>query len=212
MATENVNIDDVKIIFCVQGYSLNYDFILREIGFWTHGYSGSIPFNCRINLNQLDVQSLKIINVLEDQIHGIKVKNHVDCGLALSESRAVVRSLYHMNSWKCESKRIGICRDPNISGLLHKAGLGKFVIDLDELAMFKNTTDKVPSNKDLQEFMRKYPQKYTICSLHDKLKSGEVPLCAKVKAEFIADYCLNYQTNLNETIKSIIDLENIESL
>ena len=211
MASENVNFGDIKIIFCVQGYMLEYEFILREIGFWTHGYSGSIPFNCKINLNQLDVQSIETINVLEDQIHGIKLKKNIDCALGLSDSRAVLRSLYHMNSWKCKANRIGICRDPNINGLLHKAGLGKFVIDLDELAMFKNSSDKVPSNKDLQEFMKINSQKYTICDIHERLKNGEMPLCAKVKAEYLADFCFNYQSNLDETIKSLLVLDNIQS-
>ena len=209
MASENVSFGDIKVIFCVQGYILDYEFILREIGFWSHGVSGSIPFNCKINLNHLDVQSFKTINVLEDQIHGIKVKKNIDCGLGISDSRAVLRCLYHMNSWQCKSTRIGICRDANINGLLHKAGLGKYVIDLDELTMFKNTVNKAPSNKDLQEFMKNNPHKYKICEIHECLKNGEIPLCAKVKAEYLADYCSTYQKNLDESIKALLDLENL---
>ena len=208
MATERVDFEDIKLIVCVQGYSLDYQFVLREIGFWTPGYSGAIPFNCKLNLNHLDIQSHKIINALEDQIHGIKVKKTIDCGLALSETRAVLRSLYHMNSWKCKGDRIGICRDPNIFGLLHKAGLGKFVIELDDLEMFKNTSDKVPSNKDLQIFMKAFPHKYSICGLHDRLKNDDSPICAKVKAEYIADYCLKYKSNVDETLSSSINIEN----
>ena len=208
MATENVSFDDIRIIFCVQGYSLDYQFVLREIGFWTPNFSGSVPFNCKINTNNLDLQSIKIINALEDTVHGIKVKKSIDCGLSLSETKAVLRSLYHMNSWNCKAERIGICRDPNINGLLYKAGLGKFVIDLDDLSIFKNTDDKAPSNKDLHNFMKKNPQKYTICSLHDRLKFDEQPICAKVKAEFIADYCMNYQKEIEETMKSLINMEN----
>ena len=207
MAKANVDFEDIKIILCVQGYSLDNQFILREIGFWTHNFSGSIPFNCKINLNNLDLQSLRTINVLEDQIHGIKVKKSIECALALSDSRAVLRSLYHMNTWTCKAERIGICRDVHINGLLHKAGLGKFVIELDDLSMFKNSMNKVPSNKDLQELMKIYPQKYTLCGLHDRLKSDEKPLCAKVKAEFIADYCIKYQSDYNETMKSLINLD-----
>ena len=57
MATSRIDFEDIRIIFCVQGYSLDYKFVLREIGFWTRGLSGSVPFNCKINKNQLDVQT-----------------------------------------------------------------------------------------------------------------------------------------------------------
>ena len=33
MATPSVNFSDIKIIFCVQGYSLDYKYVVREIGF-----------------------------------------------------------------------------------------------------------------------------------------------------------------------------------
>src|SRR5882757_3230738 len=191
MASYNFNFNDIRIIICVQGYSLPYQFVLREIGFWTPVCSGSIPFNCKINLNNLDVQSLKTINVLEDNIHGIKVKKNVDYGLALSDAKAVLRTLYHMTSWNSNGNRIGICRDPNINGLLHKAGLGSYVVELDDLSIFKNTEDMIPSNKDLQSFMKNDPMKYTICPIHESLKTSDHPLCAKVKTEFIADFCKN---------------------
>jgi len=207
MASFNFNFSDIRIIFCVQGYSLPYEFVLREIGFWTPFTSGSIPFNCKINLSNLDVQSLKTINVLEENIHGIKVKKNADCGLAISDAKAVLRTLYHMTSWKSNSNRIGICRDPNINGLLHKAGLGIYVVELDDLQIFKNTEDKVPSNKDLQLFMKNNPKNYTICPMHEALKCTEYPICAKVKAEFIADFCKNYQSNIDESLKSLLSFD-----
>jgi len=209
MASINFNFNEIKIIFCVQGYSLLNEFVLREIGFWTPFTSGSIPFNCKINLANLDVQSLRTINALEESIHGIKVKKNADCGLALSDAKAVLRTLYHMTSWNNNANRIGICRDPNINGLLHKAGLGRYVVELDDLLIFNNTEDKVPSNKDLQSFMKKDPMKYTICPIHEALKSSDFPLCAKVKAEFIADFCKNYQTNLDGSFKSLLNFNQI---
>src|SRR5882757_1409104 len=154
MASFNFNFSDIRIIFCVQGYSLPYEFVLREIGFWTPFTSGSIPFNCKINLSNLDVQSLKTINVLEENIHGIKVKKNADCGLTISDAKAVLRTLYNMTSWNNKVNRIGICRDPNINGLLYKAGLGNYVVELDDLLILKNSKYKVPSNKDLQSFMK----------------------------------------------------------
>ena len=209
MASLNINFSDIRIILCVQGYNLDYQFIPREIGFWSPYFSGSIPFNCKINLTNLDVKSLKNINVLEDLVHGIKVKKNFECGLAISETKAVLRSLYHMTSWTNGGNRIGICRDVNVNGLLHKAGLGGYVVELDDLSIFRNTEDGVPSNKDLQLFMKTIPTKYTICNMHENLKCDDYPLCAKVKAEYLADFCQTYQKNLDDSMKSLINLNQL---
>ncbi len=199
MASTNITFGDIRLILCVQGYSLDYQFIVREIGFWCNGLSGSIPFNCKINRNQLDVKNQKTLYALEELIHGINLKNVIKFGLAQSETRAVLRTLYHMAGNGSESKYIGICRDENINGLLYKAGLGSFVIDIDNLEMFQHSEVKCPSNKDLQTVMQNDPVLYAPCHLHDNLMSDDKPLCAKVKAQYIADFCKNYTIVYNET-------------
>ena len=204
MASANISFEDIRIIFCVQGYNLDYKFVLREIGFWTNGFCGSVPFNCKINKNQLDVQTKKTIEYLEDEIHGIKMKKIVENGLTSSESKAVLRALYHMNTNQ-KAKRIGICRDENINGLLHNAGLGSFVINLDDLIMFQNSIDKCPSNNDLRLTMKNNPNKYQICDIHERLRNNEFPICAKVKAEYIGDFCQTYQ---NESLKNLLSINN----
>ena len=93
-------------------------------------------------------------------------------------------------------KYIGICRDMNINGLLHKAGLGRFVVDLDNLNIFKSNNETCPSNEDLQALMKSEPDRYSICELHDKLLIDKSPICAKVKAEYIAEYCKGLQNYL----------------
>ena len=110
MASSNVEFSDIKIILCVQGYSLDYQFILREIGFWTNNFSGSIPFNCKINKNQLDIKNQKTIFALEEDIHGIKTKKPVENGLSLSETKTVLKTLYNLSN-NTNSKYIGICRE-----------------------------------------------------------------------------------------------------
>ena len=184
MASRNMKFSDIKIILCVQGYTLDYQFILREIGFWTNYYSGSIPFNCKINKNQLDIKNQKTIYALEEDIHGIKCKKHIENGLALSEIKTVLKTLYNLSN-NLESKFIGICRDENINGLLHQAGLGKYVIEMDNLDIFRDTAKKCPSNTDLKIILKNQPNRFHICGLHELLRDGSLPLCAKVKA----DYC-----------------------
>ena len=125
----------------------------------------------------------------------------------MSEAKAVLRSLYQMYS-SGDPKYIGICRDESINGLLHKSGLGSYVIDLDDLNIFNNSNDKCPGTNDLQLFMRNNPNKYEICCLHDKLRNDERPVCAKVKAEFIADFIQKYESDVKETIDSLIKMDN----
>ncbi|MGH7748209.1 MAG: hypothetical protein ACREQ5_26150 [Candidatus Dormibacteria bacterium] len=196
MATPRYNFDDIRIIICAHGYSLDYQYVVREIGFWTNGVSGSISFNCKINKRQLDGKTLRTIRCLEEEIHGIKLNKRVDNGLALSDINAVLRTLYHMSDDN-KAKCIGICRDENIKGLLYKAGLGNYVVEIDNLLMFDRTTDKCPSNPELQIVMQNNPNKYVICNLHDNLKTYDYPICSKVKAQYIGEYCKEYQYHVN---------------
>ena len=205
MASLNLSFDDIRLIICVQGYSLDSGFILREIGFWSHGFSGSIPFNCRVNKDQIDPKNQRTIYACEEEINGIKLKNNFEFGLSISETKAVLRSLYHICD-NSNGKYIGICRDGHINGLLFKAGLGNYVYDLDNLNQFKNSTDKCPSNKDLQYILKSNPKQFSICKLHDRLRTDDVPICAKVKSEFLAEYCITYvNPNVNPEIIHIIE-------
>ena len=60
---------------------------------------------------------------------------------------------------------------------------------MDNLKIFRDSINKCPSNTDLKIILKNQPDRYHICGLHDLLRDGSLPLCAKVKAEFIADYC-----------------------
>ena len=190
---DGLDINDIRIIFCLQGFNIEgYQFVIKEIGFWCNGISGSIPFNSKINKNQIDYKNQLTINALEEKVHGIKIKKNSEFGLAQSEIKAVLKTLYQMGN-NCNGKYIGICRDVNINGLLHKAGLGRFVVNLDNLNIFKSNNATCPSNEDLQILMKAEPTRYTVCNLHEKLMIDKEPICAKVKAQYIAEYCKGLQ-------------------
>ncbi len=203
MASLHLDFNDIRLIICVQGYPLDYQFVVREIGFWTRDFSGSIPFNCKINKNQLDVKTQQTIFALEEQIHGIKLKKQVENGLAFSDFKAVLRTLYHMADTGI-GKYIGVCRDENIKGLLHKAGLGSYVVEMDYLSMFQNTSDQCPSNADLQNTLKMEPTKSIICHIHDRLKNNDYPNCAKLKAECIANFCIDYESSLTKESNNLL--------
>ena len=195
MSFQKVDFSDIRIVLSVQGYSLDYQYIVREIGFWFNGHSGSIPFNCKINRNQLDIANQTIITKSEEQMNGIRLKKSITAGLALSETRAVLRALYHLNS-SSKGKFIGISSDDNITGLLFKSGLGPFVKNLKHLSIFENN-QKLPTNEEIISALNQYPNKFKICNLHDNFTI--IPMCAKVKAEFLAMYCMNYSPSVSNT-------------
>lgn len=190
MSSVNFDFSDIRIVLCVQGYPLDYQFIVREIGFWYNGISGCIPFNCKINVNQLDTENRNIISQCEEEINGIRLKKTTEGGLALSETKAVLRTLYQMNNMS-QAKLIGICGDDNIKGLLFKAGLGSYVKDLNYLEDLKKKNTKLPSNEEIRSNIKQNSKVFKFCNLHDHLlRNNETPLCSKVKAEYIANYCL----------------------
>ena len=142
-------------------------------------------------------------------MHGIKLKKIFENGLSSSDSKAVLKTLYNMKG-NSNGNKIGICRDENINGLLHNASLGCYVINLDDLRMFHNSDILCPSNKDLIQFMKSNPNKYQICDLHERLKNNQPTICAKVKAEYLAEYCQKYEADLKETMDSLLILNNLK--
>src|SRR5260370_8613332 len=191
MALYMPSFDEIRIIICVQGYILDYQFVVREIGFWSREKFGSIPFNCKINRNQLDTKSNKSVYFAENELHGIKLKTTTQFGLTNCEIKSVLRTLYHMTETNNpKAKYIGIVRDENVNGLLFKSGLGNLVMDMNNLEIFRNSTNNCPSNKDYWVMMKSDPSRYKVCKLHSKLSINDSPICAAVKAKYIADYCL----------------------
>lgn len=192
MASKCLNFSDIRLILSVQGYELEYQFVLREIGFWTRKTVGSLPFNCKINKNQLDVKSQVIISEFEE-LNGIKMKKNCLTGLAQSELKPALRTLYHLS--ECDSsKYIGVFANEKIIGLLAKSGLGDFVFELQNLDIFRYFGIEFPTDELMKSTINENPESYPICQLHDCLQSNDTPICSRAKSNFIANYCL-YHTN-----------------
>lgn len=190
MATQTVDFNDIKLILCVQGYHLDYQYVVREIGFWSDGLSGSIPFNVKLNKSQLNAKNLATIEFCQTQFNGIGMKKSFDDALAASDYKPVLRTLFHMVPGKSSSsKYIAILRDEPLDGLLFRSGLNNYVTYLENVNVIKNNNSSIPSNEYFRQYLKKNFDAYQICPLHDRLTINELPLCAKAKAEFLADFC-----------------------
>ena len=187
MATQSVDFNDVKLILCVQGYPLDFQYVVREIGFWSNGFSGSIPFNVKLNKNHLDVKNQRTVSICEEELNGIKLKRNFENALAASDIKPVLKTLFQLNS-NNNSKYIGILRDEPLDGLLYKSGLGPYVTYLDSVNVLKNSNASLPTNENFRQYLKKNTDAYLICPIHDRLRINEFPICAKSKAEFLADF------------------------
>ena len=132
MAFFNAKFDDIRMFLSIQGYQLNNQYIIREIGFWSQKINGVIPFNCKLNFTQIDSTSEKNIHIAENEYHGIRLRKILSNALPSSDASAVIKCLYHLTKRDdYDADYIGICKEENIAPIIFKAGLGKFILEID---------------------------------------------------------------------------------
>ena len=203
MAFRKFEFKDVRTIICMQGYPLDYHFYIREIGFWSRTLCGSIPLNCKINKSELDFYNQQTIYYFEEEVHGIKLKKNIENGLPTSELKTILKCIYLMTaSDQYDSTYIAVCKEDKISGILSKANLGKYVLEIDSFDMFKRSGYVFPTNDIIRKELSQNVKDYPVCPLHETLKNNVVPLCSKAKAMFIANYCKQIVIN-EENSKNI---------
>ena len=181
--------EDIRMILSIQGYQLNHQFIIREIGFWSPRISGVIPFNCKLNMVNVDSFSTKNIFIAENKIHGIKLKSRFENALPNSEASSVLRTLYHITKNEdYAADYIGILKDENISSVVFKSGLGKYVIELDQLDIITKSQSNLPTLHDFKFIIGTELNKYKPCYIHDMLRNNDIGVCSRVKVEIIANH------------------------
>jgi hypothetical protein len=187
---KEVNFEDIRIILCVQGYSINSKYVVREIGFWNRENSGVIPFTLRTKFYKLSNEDKMSVNYLVKVHHGIPLNKQVNYGLMNQEAAAAIKTLYHScsneNSER-ERNYIGICDDMNIYHLLNIAGLGHLVVNLKNLYDKPETT--IPSNNNILKMKEFGYCCLRPCELHDPLSNENIPFCARTKAIILANWC-----------------------
>ena len=189
MAFFDARFEDFRLILSIQGYQLNNQFIVREVGYWSPKISGVVQFNCKISASRLDTISAKNIHITENECHGIKVKKVIENGMASSDISSVIKCLYQITKIDGSvGEYIGIIREENVSSIIYKAGLGKHAVELDELKILIKNNTTLPTFGDIKYMVSADPNKYKPCSLHEILRTQEIPVCAKAKVEILANY------------------------
>jgi hypothetical protein len=181
--------EDIRVIFSIQGYQLSNQFVVREVGYWSPKINGVIQFNTKISASRLDTFSIKNIHILENEFHGIRLKKFIENAMASSDVASVLKCLYQVTKTEGSvADYIGIIRDEKISSIVYKAGLGKYIIELEDMFNFDKPNTTLPNYCNLKYIIGTEMSKYKPCSLHDSLRTSETPICARAKAEIIANY------------------------
>ena len=186
MAFFNAKFDDIRMFLSIQGYQLNHQYIIREIGFWSQKINGVIPFNCKLNLAQIDSTSEKNIHIAENEYHGIRLRKILSNALPSSDASAVIKCLYHLTKRDdYDADYIGISKEENIAPIIFKAGLGKFILEIDYLDIFQKASTKLFTLTEIKYLVTTDPIKYKPCSLHENLRNNALAVCAKAKCDII---------------------------
>jgi hypothetical protein len=193
MAAFNAKLEDIRLIVSIQGYSLKSQYIVRELGFWSRKMCGNVKFNCKINMKLLDSASANDIYIIENEYHGIRAKRTLENALPSSECSAVLRTLYHITARddNYAADYIGILKDENTSFLLFKAGLGKFVFDLNQLDIVKKNHTLLYTSDDMKKIIENDPINYAPCELHESLRNNKTPICTKNKVLLLTNQIMS---------------------
>ena len=182
-----ISFEDVRLILCVHGYTIEDNFVCREIGYWSRNFNGSLPVSCRINVNKLSSKDKTTVKYLYTQFHGINIRKQSEFSLLQNEVKSAIKSLYLLADDGKDRKYIGVCRDVNAFSLCHSVGLQYLTVNMEKLKDCSKES-KIPSNEDLITLLNNKFHPYINCVLHDNLENDRPPLCAGVKAKFLADF------------------------
>ena len=80
----------------------------------------------------------------------------------------------------------------NIAG---KAGLGNLIVNIDRMY-----DEHAPSNEVMMKHSDYGKGVFKPCFLHRKIENNKEPHCAKVKAKFLADFCLMKEYDIGKNI------------
>ena len=182
-----VDFDDLRLIVCINGFTLDESYQIVELGFWSRKISGVIPFKSTKVWSKLNHMDKLTVNYLTNEYHGIelsKLKNQD--ALHQSDIFGAIRSIYHLCDDGVENRKlIGYLGNSWILDTFGKIGIGNYLVKLQE--MFPNCEKFSIDNIRKDE---SYGTKdFAICGMHGDLNSGLMPNCARAISNYLADYC-----------------------
>lgn len=201
------NFEDIRMLISIQGYNLNNQYVIREIGVWSRKFSGHIPFNCKINMKLLDNLSIRNIQMAESLVHGIRLKKQIEHGIPSSEATTTLKVLYNLTKRDdYDSDYIGVLKSENVSWILCKADLGRYMIEIEDLDIL-NTPEKI----NLDILIKNEKKNHLFCDLHQMLRNNETPLCSHVKVNILANELIRLSAQQQQSTNGNTQITNTKS-
>lgn len=192
--------DDIRVIFCLNGFYIDEEFQVMEIGFWSRKITGSIPFFSNKNYSKLKSKEKISVNFLTNSHHGIEFNNKFDKGFSQADVVSCIKYIYHVCSDDVKSRYyIGYINDRFLLNFVGKSGLGYMLVNIDQMY-----NAPAPSNEEMLGSENYGKDDYKPCNLHKKLENNLEPHCVKVKAEFLADFCKKMETENKKALKEML--------
>jgi hypothetical protein len=194
-----ISFDKIRLIVCVNGFTIENEFLVKEIGFWSRKQTGIIPFSTKKPFKNLNAFDLLTVNYLYKAHHGINLKSQSKLGMMSYEASAALKCLYnvcHQEFDTDDRKYIGYSNDHNVLALLYRAGLAEYSVNIQNIY-----DEQPPSNFDIVAMKNYGYGFYAPCFMHDALESSRPAICAKIKSIILAEWCNEKEKNRNSDRK-----------
>ena len=181
-----VDFDDVRVVICLNGFSIENQFQIAELGFWSRNIKGVLPFKSTKAWTKLNHIDKITANYLTKEYHGIELSKMKDQeALNQNDIYGAIRAIYHLCDDGNENRKlIGYMGNQVLLDVLGKMGIGNYLVKIQDI---------VPSVSFSMENIRKDEKygrrEFSICNLHNDLDSGLTPNCARAIANYLAAFC-----------------------
>jgi hypothetical protein len=183
---KNVKFNQIRLIVGVEGFEINNEFIVKEIGYATENHFDVIKLQYT-NKKQMSYFNRKKIYYLSNEHHGIDLYNNKNYWPKHSDAASIIQTLYQITASKQNPEKTYIAynNDIHIRTLIHKAGLDQVSVNVKDLFW-----SPIPSLNTLKSEKVYNTGVYKICDLHD-LNSEKNFQCAKSKIKLLFDICVD---------------------
>lgn len=188
--SSQVDFNDVRLIVCLNGFTINETFQIVELGFWSRKFSGVIPFKSTKSWSKLNHLDKLSVNYLTSEYHGIgldQLKNQN--ALHQSDIFGALRAIYHLTDDGVKDRKlIGYLGNQCLLDILGKMGIGGYLVNIKEMCSPTSISiDQIRSSQDYGW------DDFEICNLHNNYVGNDFkfPVCAKSISCYLANYFMN---------------------
>ena len=122
------NFDEIRLILSANGFYVDGNFEILELGFWSRKCCGIIPFKTSKKFKSLSINDKNSALYYTKFFHGMDYEQKASNALNQNEIISTIKALYNLCGDNTMQKMIGYINDSSIWHYIGSADLGDFVI------------------------------------------------------------------------------------